>query len=493
MNPARHNTTGAGASSSHDDWLTAIADTCDASGFARDRLLFHPDVHQENVLACDARRVILNCSRQWGKSTVVAAKAVHAAFSKPQSLVIVASPTLKQSGEFIRKAKAFLENLGIHAKGDGTNRVSVLLPNGSRIVGISDVHATSRGLSGASMLIFDEAAQVSDELYKAMRATLATSRGALWLLSTPYGKRGFFYHEWAHGENWTRFSVKATDCPRIAPDYLEQERRDLGPDYFQQEYMGHFFAPLDAVFDEAACRRAVSLGGPGPLFQPGSSYDLAPEDTYHMLRREFFIGLDLGQRRDHTALVVLETADIASKHRSPVTFAPTVTTRRTVRHIERLPLGTPYPDVVERATRIANKLAGIAPTNLIIDATGGGIAVKEMFQTNPMTKWRLAPVMIGWGYRENFTEGFWRVSKMDLVGRLQLAFDFNHFTIEPSLERTETLIEELAGMRGFQRKQGRIIEAPGRKHDDLAIALMLAWWGVETRIPGTLGVDKRLI
>jgi hypothetical protein len=474
-----------------EDWfLATIADASDPSGFASEQLQFDPDARQEDVLNCHARRVILNCSRQWGKSTVVAAKAVHVACTTPGALVVVASPTLRQSGEFLRKAKSFLSNLGINPKGDGTNRVSALLPNRSRIVGISDVHATNRGLSGASMLIFDEAAQVSDELYRAMRAILATSRGALWLLSTPYGKSGFFYDEWANGENWTRISVKASDCPRIPQEHLNQERRDLGPDYFQQEYMCHFFAPLDAVFDEATCRRAVTAG-PGPLFSP-DSYDLLPENTYHILRREFFIGLDLGQRRDHTAIVVLETADISSKDRSPVTFAPTVNTRRTVRHIERLPLGTPYPAVVERATRIANKLAELAPTSLIMDATGGGIAVKEMFQ-NPVAKWRFAPVMIGWGHRENYTDGFWRVSKMDLVGRLQLAFDFNHFTIEPSLERTETLIEELASMRGFQRKQGRIIEAPGRNHDDLAIALMHAWWCVETRMPGTLGVDKRLI
>ena len=93
-----------------DNWLAALADTCDVSGFARERLLFDPDVHQQAVLECNARRVILNCSRQWGKSTVVAAKAVHAACTNPGALVIVASPTLKQSGEFIRKAKAFLLN-----------------------------------------------------------------------------------------------------------------------------------------------------------------------------------------------------------------------------------------------------------------------------------------------------------------------------------------------------------------------------------------------
>jgi hypothetical protein len=85
------------------------------------------------------------------------------------------------------------------------------------------------------------------------------------------------------------------------------------------------------------------------------------------------------------------------------------------------------------------------------------------------------------------------VSKQDLIGRLQLAFDFGHFTIEPNLDKTELLVEELTSLRGFQRKQGRIIEAPGRKHDDIALALSLAWWGVETRRPGILGVDKRLL
>jgi hypothetical protein len=471
-------------------YLATFANAIEATGFARECLQFDPDLHQEAVLNCNARRVILNCSRQWGKSTVVAAKAVHTAYTQPGSLIVVVSPTLRQSGEFLKKAGAFLWRLGMKPKGDGSNRVSAQLPNGSRIVGISDVHDTNRGFSAASMLIFDEAAQISDEMYRAMRPLLAASGGAVWLLSTPYGKSGFFYDEWISGDNWTRFTVKATDCPRIPQDFLEQERRDLGPDYFEQEYMCHFFAPMDAIFDEATVRRAV-IEGPGPLFTP-NSYNLAPENTHHMLKREFFIGLDLGQRRDYSAIVILETAEIASKERSPLTFAPTITTRRTVRHIERLGIRTPYPDIVERATRIADKLADIAPTNLAIDATGGGIPVRDMFR-KPTAKWRFAPVMIGSGFRENFVDGFWRVSKMDLIGRLQLAFDFNHLTIEPSLDRTETLIEELAAMRGFERKRGRIIEAPGRKHDDLALALTLAWWGVETRVPGVLGVDKRLI
>src|ERR1700716_1930683 len=75
----------------------------DGAGFARERLGFEPDAKQAVVLG-RIRRGLLNCSRQWGKSTVTAAKAVHRAFTKPESLVVVLSPTARQSGEFLRKA-----------------------------------------------------------------------------------------------------------------------------------------------------------------------------------------------------------------------------------------------------------------------------------------------------------------------------------------------------------------------------------------------------
>ena len=457
--------------------------------FARELLGFEPDNHQAHILASDAQRVILNCSRQWGKSTVVAAKAVYRACKTPGALILVASPSERQSGEFIRKAKAFLRRLEIIPRGDGTNRNSILLPNGSRLVGVADVEDTTRGFSSVAMLILDEAALVTDELYRALRPVLAVSGGAVWLLSTPNGKRGFFYREWVHGENWTRFEVPANECARISASFLEQELRDLGPDFFSQEYMCRFFAPADAIFNEPQVRRAVSAG-PGPIFH--RNYDVVEEDRRHTLKREFFIGLDLGQRRDRTAFAILEVADIASQHRSAVTFAPERTTRRVIRHLERVPVGTPYPDVVEKAIRIAGKLANAAPTNLIVDATGGGIPVADSLR-QPAAKWRLAPVIISAGYRDTYVDGFWRVAKQDLIGRLQLAFDFGEFQIEASLPETETLVQELTAMRGFERKRGRTIEAPGSAHDDLALALALAWWGVETRHPATLGVDKRLI
>jgi hypothetical protein len=142
----------------------------DAVTFARQMLGFHPDEKQELVL-CGGRRGIVNCSRQWGKSTVMAAKAVHRAYSEPGSLILALGPSLRQSGEFVRKAEEFVRRLGLRERGDGLNRVSISLPNGSRIIGLPGTDATSRGFSAVSLLIFDEAAWVPDAVYDAMRPT----------------------------------------------------------------------------------------------------------------------------------------------------------------------------------------------------------------------------------------------------------------------------------------------------------------------------------
>jgi len=65
-------------------------------------------------------------------------------------------------------------------------------------------------------MLIDEAARVSDELYRSVRPFLAVADGDLWLMSTPFGKRGFFYEEWEDGgPRWTRFKITAPECPRI--------------------------------------------------------------------------------------------------------------------------------------------------------------------------------------------------------------------------------------------------------------------------------------
>ena len=92
----------------------------DAVTFARERLGFEPDAIQVEVLKSEAKSGILNCTRQWGKSTTAVVKAVHRAYTRPESLILVASPALRQSGEFIRKSTVMLERLRIERKGPTT-------------------------------------------------------------------------------------------------------------------------------------------------------------------------------------------------------------------------------------------------------------------------------------------------------------------------------------------------------------------------------------
>lgn len=185
----------------------------------------------------------------------------------PERLVLVVTPSERQSGEFLRKASGFVKKLGERARGDGDNEVSLMLQNGSRIVGLPGKEATVRGFSSVSLMLIDEAARVPDELYRGCQMSCIKlcgrcwrwANGDLWLMSTPYGKRGFFWEEWNQGQGWTRITVSATQCPRIPRDFLEEERRTLGERWFRQEYLCEFTDVTSSLFREEdilACIRS---------------------------------------------------------------------------------------------------------------------------------------------------------------------------------------------------------------------------------------------
>ena len=230
----------------------------DAVAWAKDKLNFEADAAQAQILAAGAKRGILNCSRQWGKSTTSAIKAVHHAFFNPESVILVASPSLRQSAEFLKKAEKAVAQLGIRVRGDGVNQCSIQLPNGSRIIGLPESEGTIRGFSAVSLLMIDEASRVSDDLYHALRPMLAVSSGSLWLMSTPNGKSGFFYREWSGDKDWVRIKATAEECPRIPAAFLAEERETLSDDMYRQEYGCEFMAGEGSLFDEAEITARLS-------------------------------------------------------------------------------------------------------------------------------------------------------------------------------------------------------------------------------------------
>lgn len=232
----------------------------DAVTWVRRNLNFDPDDKQALVLAAHKNRGILNCTRQWGKSTVAAAKAVHHAMTTPESTVIVISPSERQSGELIRKIREFTLTANVVTKGDGMNALSLVFPNGARIVGLPSSESTVRGFSAVTLLLIDEASRVDDDLYQALRPMLATTDGSLWLMSTPWAKTGFFWEAWSKEDPaWERIRVPATECSRIRPAYLEEERREMGERVFRREFLCEFGDTNDSLFDRDLIEGALTM------------------------------------------------------------------------------------------------------------------------------------------------------------------------------------------------------------------------------------------
>ncbi len=214
------------------------------------RLGLDLDPWQVDVLRAAERQMILCCSRQSGKSTVSSLLALHEAMYRSPALVLLLSPSLRQSQELFRKVMDAYHGMGEAAVPVAEESALRLeLTNGSRIIALPGKEATIRGYSGVSLLIEDEASRVPDDLYQAIRPMLAVSGGKIVLLSTPWGKRGHFFVEWSQGgPEWKRVEITAHGVPRISPEWLQAERRAIGDLAFRQEYMCEFVETEDALF-----------------------------------------------------------------------------------------------------------------------------------------------------------------------------------------------------------------------------------------------------
>jgi hypothetical protein len=230
-----------------------------------------PDAWQADLLRSDARQMILLCSRQSGKSTVSSILAIHEAIYNPNSLILLLSPSLRQSQELFRKLQDVYNALDSPNLPQATEESALRMEmsNGSRIVALPGKEATIRGFSGVSLLVIDEASRVPDELYQAVRPMLAVSGGRIVLLSTPFGKRGFFHSEWTDGIGWQRTKITADLCPRIDKNWLESERKMIGDWWYLQEYFCEFVETNDQVFSYDDIQMAIS-SDVKPLFE-GSS------------------------------------------------------------------------------------------------------------------------------------------------------------------------------------------------------------------------------
>ena len=277
-----------------------------------------PDPVQEKFLRDRSERKIMNCTRQFGKSTVTGAEAYCEAICYPDTLVLMLGPSQRQAGELFRKAMAFHYDLNQPVTTKNESVLSVEFNNGSRIVSLPGKEATVRSFSAVGLLVVDEASRVEDALYYSVRPMLAVTKivkgagGRLAALSSPFGRIGWYHDAWSanvtysegagalagwgvcdlchfeeirwwfqeralckfcirsegqwaelekNDDEWSRYRVIGEECERIPKDFLNGEREAVGPYWYRQEYCCQFLDTIDSYFDSVALDRALDWDG----------------------------------------------------------------------------------------------------------------------------------------------------------------------------------------------------------------------------------------
>ncbi|MGE3803386.1 MAG: terminase family protein [Gemmataceae bacterium] len=222
-----------------------------------------PDPFQVDLMQSTSDRILLLASRQAGKSQTAACLAAHAAITAG-ALVLLLSPSQRQSTELFRKVVDVMNALGWPVPPTAESITRCELANGARIVSLPGEPGTTRCYSAVDLLIIDEAAQGGEEmdnLYRTVRPMLAVSKGRLFALTSAWGKSGWFYEAWVSGDpSWARFRVTADMVTRIGADFLASEREALGERVFRREYFCEFEDTVGGVFCEADIRRAFENG-----------------------------------------------------------------------------------------------------------------------------------------------------------------------------------------------------------------------------------------
>lgn len=240
-----------------------------------------PDPWQQRILRKRPQRSMLNCTRQSGKTTVISAQALHEALYYAPALVLIVSPSERQSKEMLQVIGKFRQAMGVSVDPENESTTRISFRNGSRIIALPSKEQNLRGFAAVKLLIIDEASRVPDELYHAVKPMLAVSNGRMSVLSTPFGKRGFFYNEWMKSVEWEKVMVKAHECPRITPAFLAQEKASLPDSWFRQEYMCEFAETDGAIFPQELIDAAMS-DDVTPLFPLLSAEDSGVKPLFPM-------------------------------------------------------------------------------------------------------------------------------------------------------------------------------------------------------------------
>jgi hypothetical protein len=196
-----------------------------------------------------------------------------------------------------------------------------------------------------------------------------------------------------------------------------------------------------------------------------------------------YMGVDLGQAQDHAAIVIVQRLELALPDIDPVTRQREAATLITVRYAERIPLGMSYPAIARYVASLAlQRPMSENYSKVIVDATGLGAPVVDLLREIAAIRPNIIPVVITSAEFPSEMNGRWHVPKRDLIDGVRIAFEGNRIAIADSIDAVANLTDELENMRLRRNTNTGHTGISGRKHDDLVLALSLAWWKASSEV-----------
>jgi hypothetical protein len=224
------------------------------------------DKWQQEVINHEGN-ITLRTGRQVGKSEVVSAKAVQFALEHPGTTTLIIAASQRQSSLLFEKVRGIIdmkEMQGDKLYDEKPTLTKIILNNGSRIYSLP-TGRTGHFIRGFTidLLIADEAAYIPETVWLAVTPMLAVSqkiRGFGWtiLLSTPYGKGGYFYDSFTD-KSFRSFHVSSEDCRRIPKDFLKKERARMTKAQYRQEYLGEFCDEWNQFFQTDLIKKCMTF------------------------------------------------------------------------------------------------------------------------------------------------------------------------------------------------------------------------------------------
>jgi phage FluMu gp28-like protein len=321
--------------------------------FCQEWFAFTPTDYQAKLLRDEKKRIVVRWSRQAGKTTTLALRAIWFALKYPKTLTLIVAPSLRQSMILADKLQDFLTSIPQDKRKlviDKMQRTVIRFKKGSRIVALPNSPQLLRGYT-AHQVICDEAAFFRDDelvFYNVLMPMLSTTDGTLIVSSTPWSTDSVFYKmcmnpEYSpHVVTWK----EVVEAGLIKQEFIEEMRQSIPAERFQREFESKFVEDIDAWLTQSLIASCIDS-------------ELQPYDFHDAPQGEFHIGIDFGKQQDYSVVTVVQRFDNVIK----------------LVHVHRFPLNTEYASVIGYVKSLQDRWKTVR--SVYADITGVGSYIVE--------------------------------------------------------------------------------------------------------------------